>query len=230
MLVFSSNGLFPVFCLHLCITHASLTTSNQHQVLNMDHLQEHHFDPRLRSHIKAIDLQGHSHLSSSRLRDNAIPNIGLIEIVSGSAFEESYSGLYCSMFHGAERERPDLIIQRLADDFAGLRGGLAPYRIVGLRDTNGEAIGAAQFSVLTLQESNYTVPYVQYIYVRAQNRRQDLSEVLHTIVLAVATADAGEGRTVPFTPIRDGTTRPRNNAVESSERYRTDNHSCSKRI
>ena len=38
--------------------------------------------------------------------------------------------------------------------------------------------------------SKYAVPYLQYIYIRPQNRRQDMSEVLHAFVLAVAGADA----------------------------------------
>ncbi len=78
--------------------------------------------------------------------------------------------------------------------------GLAPYYVVGLRSPAGVAIGAAQFSVLTLRGTESVVPYVQYIYIRPENRRQDLSEVLHTLVLAVATAHAkDQSSTVPFT-------------------------------
>ncbi|KAK5163779.1 uncharacterized protein LTR77_010453 [Saxophila tyrrhenica] len=172
----------------------------------MDPFQPHHFSPRLHDLLKNTDLQQLSRLPSPRLATTALPNIGLIELVSPQAFEKDYQPLYTTFFHGQERENPSLITARLAADFAGQRSGLAPYRVLGLRDNAGEAIGAAQFSVLFLPATGtgakYAVPYLQYIYVRPQNRRQDLSEVLHTLVLAVATADAealGGGRTVPFT-------------------------------
>ena len=168
----------------------------------MDLLQKQHFDTKLFNLIKDIDLQQLSRVPSSRLKESALPNIGTIELVSADAFQEAYNELYLSMFHGGERERSDLIVTRLQDEFANRRAGLAPYRIVGIRAPNGEAIGAAQFSVLMLRGGKYAVPYVQYIYIRLQNRRQDMSEVLHTMVLAVATADAratGEARLVPFT-------------------------------
>jgi hypothetical protein len=172
----------------------------------MDKLTTSHFDSRLHALIKDIDLQTLSRVPSSRLSERALPNIGRIELVSGSAFNNDYDPLYTTMFHGGERERSDLIVQRLEDDFAGRREGLFPYRIVGIRDPRGEAVGAAQFSVLFLASEageRYAVPYLQYIYVRAQNRRQDMSEVLHTMVLAVATAEAkladNGDRSVPFT-------------------------------
>lgn len=172
----------------------------------MDRLTTKHFDSRLYSLIQNVNLQSLSRIPSPRLQERALPNIGLIELVSASAFQNDYNALYTTMFHGGERERSDLIVQRLEDDFAGRREGLFPYRVVGIRDPNGEAVGAAQFSVLFLaseQGRRHAVPYLQYIYVRAQNRRQDMSEVLHTMVLAVATAEArlvdGGERTVPFT-------------------------------
>jgi hypothetical protein len=185
--------------------------------MKMNTLQSHRFDARLWTMINGIQLQDLSRVPSDRLQERAIPNIGLIELVSAENFEESYSSLYTTMFHGGERERPDLIVQRLKDDFAGHRSGLAPYRIVGIRDPKGEAVGAAQFSVLMLKGGRYAVPYVQYIYVRTENRRQDMSEVLHTMVLAVATADAnttGEGRIVPFTLFE---TEPPNHGLTQSD-------------
>jgi hypothetical protein len=186
----------------------------------MDLLQPHHFSPRLHNLIQGLKLQHLSRLPSSRLKDTALPNIGLIELVSAEAFQSAYQILYTTNFHGGERERPDLITQRLSDDFANLRSGLAPYRIIGLRNPAGEAIGAAQFSVLMLAGGRYAVPYLQYIYVRPQNRRQDLSEVMHTMVLAVATAEAGEGRVVPFTLFE--TEPPGHGATQSSQTNATE--------
>ena len=164
------------------------------------------FEPKLTSelkqHLAGIDLQALSRIDATRLAKRAIPNIGSIELVTSSDFAKFYDALYIREFpKRAERERSDLIITRLAAQFAGERDGLAPYRIVGIRDEKGEAIGAAHFSVLPLSGGEWAVPYLQYIYVRAENRRQDMSEVLHTMTLAVAVADArtmGE-RTVPFT-------------------------------
>ena len=164
------------------------------------------FEPKLTSelkqHLAGIDLQALSRIDATRLAKRAIPNIGSIELVTSSDFAKFYDALYIREFpKRAERERSDLIVTRLAAQIAGERDGLAPYRIVGIRDENGEAIGAAQFSVLPLSGGEWAVPYLQYIYVRAENRRQDMSEVLHTMTLAVAVADArtmGE-RTVPFT-------------------------------
>lgn len=162
--------------------------------------------PELKQHLAGIDLQALSRIDAARLANRAIPNIGSIELVNSSDFATLYDALYIREFpKRAERERSDLIVTRLAAQFAGERGGLAPYRIIGIRDEKGEAIGAAQFSVLPLSGGEWAVPYLQYIYVRAENRRQDMSEVLHTMTLAVAVADArtmgdGEGeRTVPFT-------------------------------
>jgi GNAT superfamily N-acetyltransferase len=158
--------------------------------------------PELKQHLDGIDLQALSRIDANRLTNRAIPNIGSIELVNSSDFAMFYDALYIREFpKRAERERSDLIVTRLAAQFAGERDGLAPYRIVGIRDEKGEAIGAAQFSVLPLSGGEWAVPYLQYIYVRAENRRQDISEVLHTMTLAVAVADArtmGE-RTVPFT-------------------------------
>lgn len=168
----------------------------------MERLHRQHLSARLCQVVDPAQLQHLSRIPPSRLERTALPNIGLVELVSAEIFQEHYSALYVSMFHGGERENADLIIERLRDDFAGVRVGLQPYRIVGIRDRSGQAIAAAHFSVLMLDGGKYAVPYLQYIYVRAENRRQDLSEVLHAMVLAVATADAksaGDGRMVPFT-------------------------------
>jgi hypothetical protein len=171
------------------------------------------FTPQLRSHLShiplSISLDSLSRLSPERLSKTALPNIGSIELVSSDDFKSIYDDMYVSMFpRREERERSDLIIDRLAAQSAGIRDGLATYRVVGIRDSSGGAIGAAQFSVLPLpslegeaeEGDKFAVPYLQYIYIRPQNRRQDMSEVLHTLVLAVSAADAAkEGRTVPFT-------------------------------
>lgn len=157
---------------------------------------------KLANHVSGIDLQDFSRISASRLDQKSLPNIGSIELVSAEAFATLYNDLYVSMFpHQLERERSDLITDRLQKDFSGQRKCLAPYRIVGIRDHCGKAIGAAHFSVLLLPGGKYAVPYLQYIYVRKENRRQDMAEVLHTIILAVANADAilHDDRTVPFT-------------------------------
>jgi hypothetical protein len=160
------------------------------------------FSPALRNHIEGIDVQALSRIDATRLTNRALPNIGLIELVNASDFEAKYDALYIKEFpKRGERERSDLIFTRLRAQYAGERKGLAPYRIIGIRDAQGEAIGAAQFSVLPLEGGKFAVPYLQYIYVRSKNRRQDMSEILHTMTLAVATADAGQlgNRTVPFT-------------------------------
>lgn len=180
----------------------------------MNALKPQQLDPRLAGLVHGIDLQALSRVPAARLETTALPNIGTLELVSPDGFERDYQQLYLSMFHGGERERPDLIVQRLRDDLDGRRSGLAPYRVMGIRDHNGQAVGAAQFSVLPLPKLGYAVPYMQYIYIRSQNRRQDLSEVLHTMALAVATADSGiDGGQgiVPFTlfetePPNHGTT------------------------
>ncbi|KAK5087735.1 hypothetical protein LTR70_006836 [Exophiala xenobiotica] len=155
---------------------------------------------RLADHVNDIDLVSLSRISEARLTERALPNIGLVELVSAKDFAKLYDALYISMFpHQPERERSDLITDRLQEEFAGQRRDLAPYRVVGIRDHDGKAIGAAQFSVLLLP--GYAVPYLQYLYVRIENRRQDMAEVLHTMILAVATADAKahDNRSVPFT-------------------------------
>lgn len=165
----------------------------------MNELLHPKLDERLRKHLGTVDLDPFSRIASSRIAKSAIPNIGLVELVSADVFDQLYNELYIAMFHGGERERSDLIVERLEHDFAGKRIGLQPYRIVGLRDHAGRAIGAAQFSVLMLSGGSIAVPYIQYIYVRPENRRQDLSELLHTLVLAVSIADArSERRSVPF--------------------------------
>lgn len=160
---------------------------------------------RLRQHLEGIDLERLSRVSASRLSSRAIPHIGSIELVGSADFDHVYKALYVQEFPArAERERTDLIVARLAAQDAGERPGRAPYRVVGIRDEAGEAIGAAQFSVLPLRRGGgeFVVPYLQYIYVRPENRRQDMSEVLHTMTLAVAVADArtmGGNRSVPLT-------------------------------
>ena len=158
---------------------------------------------QLAQHLEGIDLQALSRVDASRLSSRAVPNIGSIELVSSTDFDNIYDALYVKEFpKRAERERSDLIVTRLAAQDAGEREGLAPYRIIGIRDEKGgAAIGAAQFSVLPLRGGEFAVPYLQYIYVRAENRRQDMSEVLHTMTLAVAIADARSmgDRTVPLT-------------------------------
>lgn len=163
------------------------------------------FSSRLQKHITDVDLDVLSRVPATRLAEKALPHIGLIELVSAEDFSSLYDALYVSMFpHEPERERSDLIVRRLHDEFANARNGLAPYRIVGIRDKKGSAIGAAQFSVLMLkgaEDEELAVPYLQYIYVRQENRRQDMAEILHTLVLAVTTEDGrrrGIGR-VPFT-------------------------------
>lgn len=167
-------------------------------------LLEPKLDQRLRTHIIKINLTSISRIAASRIRKTALPNIGSIELVSSETFATSYDELYRSNFHGGERERSDLIVTRLQDDANGLREDLAPYRIIGIRDPAGRVAGGAQFSVLFLKDGRHAVPYLQYIYVRPENRRQDLSELMHTLILAVAMADAAKRRgnediAVPFT-------------------------------
>lgn len=161
------------------------------------------FSRRLQQHVSNVDLDVLSRVPAARLAERALPHIGLIELVSAEDFTNLYDALYISMFpHEPERERSDLIVERLRDEFANSRDGLAPYRIIGIRDRKGTAIGAAQFSVLMLQgNKELAVPYLQYIYVRQENRRQDMAEILHTLVLAVTTKDARRRgiRSVPFT-------------------------------
>jgi len=184
----------------------------------MEDLKAHRLDARLAKLVHDVYLQSLSRHSASRLSTTAVPQIGLIELVSPEVFEPDYQGLYLSMFHGDERESPERIVQRLQDDFAGLRGGLAPYRVIGIRDADGKVIGASQLSVLMLRSGKYAVPYVQYIYVHPDYRRYDLSEVLHIMSLAVATADAqanGAERTVPFTFFE---TEPPNHGVSDATR------------
>lgn len=188
----------------------------------MDVVKHDFLDTRLANLVQKIDLQALCRIPHVRMIDSVVTNVGLVELVSAKAFEDHYQELYVSMFHSNERERPDLIVSRLDDDFAGRRGGLAPYRVVGVRDRNGEAIGAAQFSDLVMADCPYAVPYLQYIYVRPEHRRQNISELLHTMVLAVASADAqatGEGRSVPFTLFE--TDPPNHGSSESSRTFAT---------
>ncbi len=165
------------------------------------------FSPTLAAHLRrangrAVDVDALSRTTPERLAKTALPQIGLIELVGGEDFAQRYESLYVAAFpRRHERERTDLIVDRLVAQARKERKGLAPFRVVGIRDLKGEVIGAAHFSVLSLGEdgdSSMAVPYLQYIYVRPQNRRQNMSEVLHTMVLAVATADAQQ-KVVPFT-------------------------------
>lgn len=168
------------------------------------------FSPQLAAALSHLPFSPEtlSRTPIDRLTKTALPNLSCIELVSATDFATLYDDLYIASFpRRAERERSDLIVERLAAQARGERSGRAPYRIVGIRDHQGRAIGAAQFSVLPLpsrgegEGSKFAVPYLQYIYIRPSNRRQDMSEVLHTMVLAVASADAAamDGRSVPFT-------------------------------
>jgi hypothetical protein len=155
----------------------------------------------LHTHLEGIDLQPLSRIDASLLASKAIPNIASIELVNSNDFSKFYDALYIKSFpKRTEREPSHLIVSRLAAEFAGDRNGLAPYRIVGIRDTDNEAIGAAHFCILSLSGSEFAIPYLQYIYVRSENRRQYISEILHTMTLAVAMADAKAmgNRSVPF--------------------------------
>lgn len=193
---------------------------------NLRRLLDPLLDPTLKRHINDIDIDSLSRIPAKRIQSKALPNIGLIELVSGKSFAEAYNELYTSNFQDGDRERSDLIVERLEDEFAGKRGGLAPYRIVGIRDQAGRAIAGAQFSILFLKDGRHAVPYLQYIYVRSENRRQDLSELLHTLILAVTVADAEYDslprktamRGVPFTlfethPAADSATSGQVNAA-----------------
>jgi hypothetical protein len=158
--------------------------------------------PSLLAHLQGVDIQALSRTDISRLATSAIPNIGRIELVDSNGFEDAYKSLYLQSFPiPEERERTEWICSRLDAHFAGERAGLAPYRIVGIRDAKGEAIGASQFAILLLNGGKYAVPYLQYLYVRNENRRQHMSEVLHTMTFAVTAAVAREmgNRIVPFT-------------------------------
>ena len=159
------------------------------------------FTSGLAEHLTGINVYEFCRISASRVAQTALPHIGKIELVSAESFAKLYNELYISSFPlRPERERSDLIIDRLKKELAGEREQLAPYRIIGILDHDGKAIGAAQFSVLLLLGQRYAVPYLQYLYVRRENRRQDMAEVLHTMTLAVSTADAKKNgdREVPF--------------------------------
>jgi hypothetical protein len=156
---------------------------------------------RIREHVRGIDLRSLSRIDEKRLASKAMNHIGSVELITSEAFAELYNPLYVNSFpKREERENPDLIIERLAKQDSGERSGCAPYRLIGIRDCLGAPIGAAHISALPLPGGQFAVPYLQYIYVREENRRQDMSEVMHTLVLAVAAADAAkDNRTVPFT-------------------------------
>ncbi|KAM3415333.1 hypothetical protein BST61_g8862 [Cercospora zeina] len=153
------------------------------------------------NHIDGLELSTLSRVSASRIAKSALPYIGRIELVASDAFRDDYSPLYLANFDGHELEPPTAIICRLEDEFAGRRRGVSPYRMVGIRDHHGVAIGAAHFSIFLLRAQDVVVPYLQYIYVRPQNRGQMMSEVLHTFVLAVSEADArSRGWALPHLP------------------------------
>ncbi|KAL6244495.1 hypothetical protein RBB50_008737 [Rhinocladiella similis] len=114
-----------------------------------------YLSPSLASHLSStptpIDVDSLSRTPLSRLQQTALPKLGLIELVSSTDFTTLYDDLYISSFpRSLERENSDLIVARLSAQAANTRTGLAPYHIVGLRDREGKAIGAAQFSVLPL--------------------------------------------------------------------------------
>ncbi|KAF7184966.1 hypothetical protein HII31_13589 [Pseudocercospora fuligena] len=169
---------------------------------NLTQLLTQHFDEILIRHLRGIDLACVSRLSTQRLKQNALPAIGLIESVTGPVFENHYKPLYLANFHGAEREHPDLIVNRLNEEHSQRRRHNFPYWVLGIRDKSGQAAAAAQFSIFL--RGRHAIPYLQYIYVSPQSRRKDLSEVLHTMVLAIAQADAAKhdmdvAPQVPFT-------------------------------
>lgn len=155
----------------------------------------------IREHVRGMDLQSLSRIDENRLASKAMNHMGSVELVTSEAFAGLYNPLYVHSFpKREERENSNLIIERLAKQDSGQRSGYAPYRIIGIRDHLGAPIGAAHISVLPIPGGQFAVPYLQYIYVRAENRRQDMSEVMHTMVLAVSAADAADhNRTVPFT-------------------------------
>lgn len=114
----------------------------------------------LLDHIDGLELSTLSRVSSSRIAESALPNIGQIELVDSDAFRDDYSPLYLAEFEGHELEPPAAIIDRLRDEFAGKRRSVSPYRIVGIRDHDGAAIGAAQFSIFLLRAEDVVVPYL----------------------------------------------------------------------
>ncbi|KXT08304.1 hypothetical protein AC579_2472 [Pseudocercospora musae] len=169
---------------------------------NLTQLLTPKFDENLHHHLRGIDLARISRLSIERLKENALPVIGLIESVNGPIFDSHYKPLYLANFHGAEREHPDLIVNRLNEEQSQRRPHNFPYWVIGVRDKSGQAAAAAQFSIFL--RGWHAIPYLQYIYVRPQSRRKDLSEVLHTMVLAIAQADAAKrsidtAPQIPFT-------------------------------
>lgn len=179
----------------------------------------------LADYIQGVNLSELSRITASRLKQHAMLSIWRIELVDSVSFSKHYCPLYLDSFHGAERERPEMIADRLADEFAGRRIGLEPYRMVGIRNRHGMGIAAAHASILTI-DGHSVVPYLQYIYVRPEYRRKDLSEVLHTLILAVATAHAARSSVtakVPFTLCETAPAKPKSRseghgaAVERSQ-------------
>ncbi|KAK4903653.1 hypothetical protein LTR66_018001, partial [Elasticomyces elasticus] len=150
-------------------------------------------DPHLSDLLTHVDILSfyHPRITPEQTASRTLPQVQLVELVSAENFAEHYDALYESSFSiDAERESSNLIIERLKDEFAGRRSHLQPYRIVGLRDHDDEAIGAAQFSVLFLKNGQHAVPYLQYIYVDEKHRGQGHADLLHALTLAVAQADA----------------------------------------
>ena len=161
---------FSILCsLPLLSLFLKFIMSNLHDVQRI----QAKFSSTLSTHIGNVNWSALTRIPLNRFVNRAVQHIGQIELVSASDFTTYYDELYKATFEiQAERERSDLIVTRLEAEAAGQRKHLAPYRIIGIRDHDGHAIGACQFSVLFLPDSNHAVPYTQYTYVRKQNRRQ----------------------------------------------------------
>ena len=179
----------------------------------VDDLLRPKFDSSLKHLIGDVNLTTLSRVSAARLEQSAIPNINRIEFVDSPKFLQAYNPLYLTNFHGHERERSAIIANRLAESFAGRRTHQSPFYVIGIRGKDGKAVGAAHFSIL-VPESETVIPYLQYIYIREENRSQLLSEVLHTIVLAVSLVHHTSGlrnsaTNVPFTVCETRPGRPK---------------------
>ena len=185
---------FSILCsLPLLSLFLKFIMSNLHDVQRI----QAKFSSTLSTHIGNVNWSALTRIPLNRFVNRAVQHIGQIELVSASDFTTYYDELYKATFEiQAERERSDLIVTRLEAEAAGQRKHLAPYRIIGIRDHDGHAIGACQFSVLFLPDSNHAVPYTQYTYVRKQNRRQDMAGIMHMMVMAVTTADANRNNRV----------------------------------
>ena len=112
-----------------------------------------YISPSIKAHLSNLPtstpLDTLSRTPPSRLQTTALRNLSVIELVSATDFARHYDALYKASFpRRAEREGSELIVERLERQEKGERMGLAPYRVVGIRDLKGEVLGAAQFSVL----------------------------------------------------------------------------------